>query len=171
VNLCSQAFIERAKLKMMPSSHQFGFTQVDGTLTNEVGQCIDIPFELGGMSVPISVVVLKNMDVDLILGRPFLEQTSAKADYATGCFCLSFNGWIAIVDANKHIPVSFRAVPGEDDVHYYFANYPGHLDAWLNGQLREEKRIPVTDKNVFVAIIIEIGYKRAPAPVGVRNAR
>src|SRR3954447_24284970 len=29
----------------------------------------------------------------------------------------------------------------------YFANYPGHLDAWLNGRLREEKRIPVTDKN------------------------
>ena len=90
VNLCSQAFIERAKLKMMPSSHQFGFTQVDATLTNEVGQCIDIPFELGGMSVPIPVVVLKNMDVDLILGMPVLEQ-SAKPDYATGCFCPLFN--------------------------------------------------------------------------------
>ena len=62
---------------MMPSAHQFGFTQVDGTLTNEVGQCIDIPFELGGMSVPISVVVLENVDVDLILARPFLEQMSA----------------------------------------------------------------------------------------------
>ena len=36
--------------------------------------------EAGGVIVPISCVVMSYMDVDLILRRPFLEQTNAVAD-------------------------------------------------------------------------------------------
>lgn len=140
VNLVSKEYARCAGIPVHQRTNRIAFTQVDGSSTDIVGECYEVPIEAGGMIVPISCVVMSRMDVDLILGRPFLEQTNAVADYRRGTFVLTFGGWICIVDAVKNLPVVFRAIEQMNSVYYYLESYPNDLEYWMKAQLNPASR-------------------------------
>ena len=140
VNLVSKEYARSAGIPVHQRANRIAFTQVDGSSTDIVGECYEVPMEAGGMIVPISCVVMSHMDVDLILGRPFLEQTNAVADYRRGVFVLTFGGWICIVDAVKRQPIVFKVVRGMTNVYYYLEHYPDDVDYWLDNRLNSASR-------------------------------
>src|SRR6185312_4920237 len=57
------------------------------------GIVIEIP---GGLTIPINVVSIKNLDVDVLLGRPFLERGRVIVDSFRGLYNILWNGYWAV---------------------------------------------------------------------------
>jgi len=131
VNTISEEFAKSAGITIHTKKIKMGFRQIDGTLAKIVGEAYDVPFEMDDLIVPITAVVISLMDGSLLLGRPFLEQTNAVADYSLGTFALQYNGWTAILPPAQSVPKVIRYDGDHRDV---FRSYTDALKD--NGEIQ-----------------------------------
>jgi hypothetical protein len=98
VNCVGGKWVREMNLPIYPRTTNLTFTQVDGRPADISGEIHDTVFDMGGMTVPFSAMMVENMDGAILFGRPFLEKTNMHADYTKGRFFFQWQNRLAVAE-------------------------------------------------------------------------
>lgn len=97
-SVISAEFAKRQGLKIIRERQVF-IRLADGTTSEPLGRVQEVPLQVGKIKSCFDAVVLPNVDYEVLLGIPVLQQLRAKTDWATNSFIFDWYGVIEEVKA------------------------------------------------------------------------